>query len=94
MESISNRLGTAIESLNKKLASPEPSQHAPHSEALELASRAIISIEMNENFSPQDLLTAIRVVNDPPVASMYLFIKNEDVHQDYLLSEMEKLQNF
>jgi hypothetical protein len=92
MESITDGLGSAIKSLNDRLTSPEPTQRAPCSEALELATMAINAIEKNEGFSPWDLLAAIRVVNDPPIANTYLSIKNEDVHQDYLLSEMEKVQ--
>jgi hypothetical protein len=80
IESIADRLGSAIESLNDRLTSPEPTQHASCSEALELVTMAINAIEKNEGFSPWDLLAAIRVVNDPSIANTYLSIKNEDMH--------------
>jgi hypothetical protein len=91
MESIADRLRSAIKSLNDRLTSPELTQHAPYSEALGLVTMAINAIKKNEGFSPQDLLVAIRVVNNPSIANTYLSIKNEDMCQDYLLSKMEKV---
>jgi hypothetical protein len=80
IQSITDRLGSAIKSLNDRLTSPEPIQHAPCSEALELATMAINAIKKNKGFSPWDLLAAIRVVNDPSITNTYLSIKNKDMH--------------
>jgi hypothetical protein len=97
VRTFANSMEAAIDSLQEMVRVTGILQRDPLPGVLKIQSRAIEAIELNEGFSRKDLVdAAVVIANNPPVALMYLSIKNdsEGMRRDFLLSEMEKLQMY
>jgi hypothetical protein len=89
---MASSMEAAIDSL-KDMMMVTAVQRVPRSEALEIETRAIEAIEMDEGFSAEDFADAAMVIaNNPSLANVYLHIKNKAARTSYLLHYMEKLR--
>ena len=91
VDNIERLILSTLKSYRKRLI--KASECTPHSEALDVAGKAIKMIKEDEGFSDKDLMLAVLTVKDPAVANIYPHMKRMSACKSFLHCHMEKFSN-